>query len=113
MPWIDGVWNAQDVAKILDASHQWTRTEFTPVDAVGSKANGWFVTKKIDGPAPAENVIEGGWDHEHCKLCTSKIGVGGESFGYLDDDDYWICELCYSKYAKPKDVAFLVDLDVW
>jgi hypothetical protein len=109
-PWIDGVWNARDVAKILDTSHHWARTEFTPVDAVGSKADGWFVTKKTDGPTSTEDIIKGGWDHEHCKLCTNNVGIGGDAFGYVDEDDYWICELCYNKYAKANDVAFLVEL---
>lgn len=108
--WIDFSWNARDVTKILDHSHRWDQVTFEPTDAVASFKGTWHVLRKRDAGEDAENIVKAGWDHEHCELCGRRIGVGGETAGFVDDDEYWLCERCYVKYAKPHDLAFLIDL---
>jgi hypothetical protein len=46
-------------------------------------------------------LIENGWDHDHCEFCSVKIDAhpreGVETEGYTDGI-YWICSECYRKY---------------
>jgi hypothetical protein len=56
----------------------------------------------------AQQVIPGGWDHEHCQLCRGHIDHG--DFGYRDQDELWMCESCYNKYVKSHDLSFIDEL---
>lgn len=57
-----------------------------------------------------EEVVAGGWDHEHCEICQKKIGCGGDSFGYLNPPDAWVCEKCYTSFVASRSLAFIGDL---
>ncbi len=113
LPWIDGYWQAYHVAMILQAPSTWQRTEFVPSDAqyfelAGQR--GWQpVGADLPNGAVAREVVQGGWDHEHCELCQSKIGIGGAAVGYRDHLERWLCESCYNRYAKPRDLSFLIE----
>jgi len=127
-------WNASNVWMILDSQWGWERVEFETVDAVAEHfepkdvaiVNGREVTqrttlKRADNkghttrylPANDESqalprVILGGWKHEDCTLCHAHIDPG--QLGYRDRDDRWMCENCYEKYVRPRDLAFVDDL---
>lgn len=61
---------------------------------------GWHVSRPYHGEAfnPEEfELVEGGWDHEHCNLCGARI-EGGDAYwpneekagGHVD-----LCQKCY------------------
>jgi hypothetical protein len=89
-PYLDGYWNASDVAMVLDGELAWKRITFQAKDAVefrDPKAPGHTVQEPVgqnDGlPEGATflRIKKDGWDHEHCKLCWEKIGHGGCEHG--------------------------------
>jgi hypothetical protein len=53
-------------------------------------------------------IIKGGWDHEHCYLCRSRIGRAGARYGYYSKaDNDWLCGSCYRKFIARHDLRFL------
>ena len=80
---------------------------FTPrpsleLRAASDEGDVWRVARPYDGgphdPGGAE-VVEGGWDHEHCDVCWVKIRPGDwywpnvdEAGGHVD-----LCEQCYPR----------------
>ena len=110
LPWLDGYWQAYLVQRIADPDWTWTRIKFAPDDAIQftqGEVRGWT---KIGSTLPPGSkrvgVLPKGWDHEHCEICNGKIGISGDSFGYVDSEDCWLCEQCYEKYASRHDVSF-------
>ena len=75
---------------VYDTSLKWNRTEFHPRDAICG-----------------ENVIPGGWKHEHCNICWETIAESAERFGYCDQYERWVCESCYENYIVPKKINFI------
>jgi len=113
MPWIDGYWQAYHVSMILDTPGTWQRTSFVASDAQYFELaghRGWQpVGQDLPNGAVGRDVVRGAWDHEHCELCQSKIGVGGAPVGYRDSANRWLCESCYDRYGKHHDLSFLVE----
>lgn len=130
-------WDARNVWMVLDEQWGWERVRFQAVDAVaenyesndvsivdGRDVKTWTKLQRADKRtsteryAPAaeqtslshgeQQVIPGGWDHEHCQLCRGHFDHG--DFGYRDGDELWMCESCYDKYAKPHDLSFVDEL---
>lgn len=94
---------------------QWKRHTFAAQDAVTfelDEVKGWNrVAEEIPEGAVATGIRPGGWDHEHCEICGSRIGLGGFEEGYVDAEDHWLCPSCYERWAKPQDLGFLVERD--
>ena len=109
-PWLDGSWQAYHLTMILDPEAVWKRTEFTPSPAQHFRQGGVYgwtkAGHKLQDDATPTHIDEAGWDHEHCELCQSKIGRGGDAHGYVDRNDQWLCEPCYHDYAEPRSLAF-------
>jgi hypothetical protein len=122
---------------VLDKQWGWQHVRFQAVDAVattyqakdvsmvdGREVQTWTKLQRADkhtsteryAPAAeqaslsggAQQVIPGGWDHEHCQLCRGHIDHG--DFGYRDQDELWMCESCYNKYVKSHDLSFIDEL---
>ena len=110
-PWLDGYWQAYHLTMILDSQSVWKRMEFTPSSAQHFRSgdvHGWTKAgHKLPANAVPTSIDEVGWDHEHCELCQSKIGIGGDDHGYIDSKDRWICERCYRDYAEPRSLGFV------
>jgi aminoglycoside 6'-N-acetyltransferase I len=88
VPWVDGYWQAYQIAMIIDPSSHWQRTRFESRPAqyyqLGD-VRGWGpVGQSLPDGAVATHVDPIGWDHEHCEIWGEKIGVDGETFGYID-----------------------------
>lgn len=135
--YLSPAWDARDIWMVLDEHWGWQRVLFKSVDAVaerheatdvsivdGREVKTWTKLSRADkrgsteryAPMPdgtlasgtAPQLVPGGWDHEHCQLCRRHINNG--DFGYRDEDDHWLCENCYDKYVKPRDLSFVDDL---
>jgi len=115
--WINGCWQPRLIRRILDDNNHWIKKIFKPTDAQEfiqhniknrTDIRGWTkIDNQIPRNAQSTKIISGGWDHEHCEICTSRIGVGGELIGYKDEANIWLCEKCYSMYALHNDLSFL------
>ena len=130
-------WQAYNVWMVLDPSWGWELLQFQTVDAVaegyeapdvsivdGREVRKWTKLERADKrghtsrhyPAQEQSssadstpqFVSGGWDHEHCDLCKAHINPG--NYGYRDPDDRWMCESCYEKYVKPRDLSFVDEL---
>ena len=113
-PWLDGYWQAHHLTMILDPQAVWKRTEFTPSPAQyfrQGKVYGWTKAgHKLPADLIPTRIDAAGWDHEHCELCGSRIGAGGDCHGYVDRSDRWLCERCYQAYAEPRSLGFVFSL---
>ena len=109
--WIDGYWNASLILRILDKNKPWFKEVFEPTDAqefIQGKARGWTkVGSEVPKDAERTKIIPKGWDHEHCEICRSEIGAGGNLIGYKDEENLWLCQKCYDLYASRNDLSFL------
>jgi hypothetical protein len=110
-PWIDGYWNSNLIEKILNKNKLWIRTKFEPDDAMAFSQNGvkgWQKsTQSIPKGSKSLGIISKGWDHEHCEICNGEIGAKGNDFGYVSNDDFWLCPDCYEKYGARHDLSFM------
>jgi hypothetical protein len=84
----------------------WTR--FEPVEGGGGQSRHYPAADQTLPPASEARLVPSGWGHEHCELCKAHIGAG--QFGYRDPGERWICEKCYERYVKPRDLAFVDEL---
>jgi hypothetical protein len=50
-------------------------------------------------------VIEGGWDHEHCHVCRARINPGDDYWAITDGKDIELCLACYDKLQALKASA--------
>lgn len=109
--WLDPYWREYHVTMILEG--KWTNLVFKAQDAIhfskGSK-RGWApLGAKIPKGCMPTHIEKDGWDHEHCEICNSHIGSNGSSIGYKDEDNHWLCPLCYEKWAATKSLGFLIE----
>jgi hypothetical protein len=82
---------------------RWEKREFEPKDAVKlHTSDGLVMARKFDaGEAlPKAEIVQGGWNHEHCFLCWKRISQheDDEQVGYTDGKD-WLCEACYERFV--------------
>lgn len=113
-PWLDAYWQAYHVTMIVDPLAEWTRTKFAPSPAQHfqrGNSYGWTKAGQMlpDGAVPMQ-IDEVGWDHEHCELCQAKIGRGGNTHGYVDRNNRWLCERCYIDYAERRSLGFVFSI---
>lgn len=113
-PVIDACWRLEFIDAILNPEHPWKRVKFIPRDAQHfeeSGRRGWApAAQPLSENATPLHIELGGWDHEHCEICMQTIGHGGDAFGYVDDEDQWLCEGCYTKHADSHDLSFVFPL---
>lgn len=104
---IDGYWGER-AELVLDGGRFWQRAVFEPSDMVRFTGPGGTSTGTRSSPeAPAGGeLVPGGWDHEHCEICSRKIGYGGEPSGLYSAPDAWVCEECYNSFVVARSLAF-------
>ncbi|HEV2296946.1 MAG TPA: hypothetical protein VGR72_00330 [Candidatus Acidoferrales bacterium] len=109
VPYVDGYWDASDIEMVLDENHGWRRLTFDAQDALMSRYEGGRMLRKASDVSADENtpgqIIPGGWDHEHCKLCWKHIDP--QQIAYVDTDRNWLCEACYEDYIVRHDLSFI------
>lgn len=110
LPWLRAYWQANHVKMIRRG--EWKRRKFVASDAQHFEldgAHGWGRLQDgfPDGATPT-HMEPAGWDHEHCEICRARIGDRGVEHGYVDPEDHWLCPSCYKRWAKPRDLGFLV-----
>jgi hypothetical protein len=60
------------------------------------------------GDIPIDGVrVPAGWDHEHCSICWEKIGAGGQTVGYVDQSNEWVCQACHKNFIEPGSIGFV------
>lgn len=74
---------------------EWWREKYAARDSVWYTSGGGEVVKK------------GGWDHEHCQLCSDPISARDPArrWGYRNEDDDWLCEACYRLYLERRQFS--------
>jgi hypothetical protein len=109
--WLNVYWQAPLLEAIADESHAWRRFEFKPSDARYFKKGGVVGWQQASEPLAKDvedlGVRAGAWDHEHCGLCGTHIDAE-RPIAYMDDDEQFLCETCYQKYAATHDLSFHV-----
>jgi hypothetical protein len=106
-PFMDGYWGER-AELVLDESRSWQRAVFEASDMVlfpGPGGTSMGARSSPDEPAGGK-VTPGGWDHEHCEICNTKIGCGGEPEGFFSPPDAWVCQECYNSFVVPRSLAF-------
>jgi hypothetical protein len=109
--WLDDYWQVPLVEAIADDTHEWRQFTFAASAATQFKkgnAIGWQpVGKALPNGATDLGIKPGGWDHEHCGVCNRHIDPD-DPIGYTDDDGYFLCSPCYTKYGAHHDLSFQV-----
>jgi hypothetical protein len=116
LPYLDGYWQAYHIWMVMDAGHSWQEVIFRATDAVsfsceggdGSKLRGLRKAKPEDLRKAELQIVQNGWDHEHCELCNAHIDPGDTC--HCGEASYWVCQGCYQKYVLPRDLSFLDEL---
>lgn len=104
---LDGYWGER-AELVVDPKRQWRRARFKPRDAVEfSGPTGTWTRQASEAERSGGNVVKGGWDHEHCAICSTKIGNDGDTEGYVDGSDTWVCERCFGDYVAHKSLDFI------
>jgi len=110
VPWLPSSWQFFHVNMILVS--RWERRAFAPSDAQHFQqgdAHGWT---KVGAPLSSDQVPtridKGGWDHEECRICDTHIGRGGWPEGYVNQNDDWLCQTCYERYGRTRDLGFIL-----
>jgi len=110
-PWVDQYWQAYHIDMVQ--AGQWEYRKFVATPAQYYRLNGVRGWQPLGASLPPEaedlGVRPGGWDHEHCEICRKSIGASGDSHGYVDPSEHWLCETCHQKYAAPRDISFAVE----
>jgi hypothetical protein len=83
-----GWWDPDQFVIAQTTPETWQLVAFEPLDAELIRHDG------------STEIIPGGWDHEHCRLCWAKIGKSDDQLrrAYFDGSD-WLCTGCYETYV--------------
>jgi hypothetical protein len=103
---LSAYWQAYHVWMVMDASLSWQKLIFQSFDAVSDRiegSDGQRLTRlrkatPEDLRNPELDIVQRGWDHEHCELCNAHIDPG--DCCYYGDASYWVCQRCYHKYVQ-------------
>jgi len=63
--------------------------------------------RRADEGIDVGELVEGGWDHEHCAICWEAIGPVDQVEGYFSAPDTWVCERCYVDYVARRSLEFI------
>jgi hypothetical protein len=104
---LDGYWGGR-AEIVFDRGRQWQRARFEVADAVRFKQGSSVYMKKADDSHPeGSELVEGGWDHEHCEICLATLGPDGQPEGYVSEGATWVCEHCYAAYVQRRSLEFI------
>jgi hypothetical protein len=104
----DGYWGER-AALVLDRHRCWNQRTFEPVDAVAfQRPGGTLVGNATNQNMPeGGTLIRGGWDHEHCEICSKTISPKTDPIAMVSEPDHWICQECYENFVVPGSLAFI------
>jgi hypothetical protein len=112
--WLDIYWQPYHLDMILAGPEHWQRRTFTATPAHYFRQAGVRGWQPAGGPLPEDaedlGIRAGAWDHEHCELCRATIGANGAPEGYVNAQNYWLCESCFDLYAVQRDVSFAAEV---
>lgn len=96
------LWTPNQLELAQDDGRNWVRMTFENQDMIAFKleGGGTIGRKLVEGEEiKGGNIIQGGWDHEHCELCfvTISAAKGFQHDGFKDGSE-WLCQACYEKY---------------
>ena len=125
---LDGYWGER-AEIVLDQTRRWDRARFEPTDAIRLQGPAGVWLKPVTGddegtpttsagafPAGATaggseiggaEVVESGWDHEHCAICWETLGPRGQPEGYVSGQRTWVCERCYLNFVERRSLDFI------
>jgi hypothetical protein len=104
---LDAYWGER-AEIVLDLHRHWHKARFRLMDAIRFRRKGSIVmTKAEESEVAGAELVDGGWDHEHCKICWDTLGQGGEEEGYLREDGIWVCRRCYDTFVEPHSLDFI------
>jgi hypothetical protein len=111
LPWLDGYWDVRQIWLVLDRRRHWTLRPFVESDARVLEWKGRRAIGPVDQAVPegatTSGTLPGGWDHEHCGICQTTIGHGGDPDGFADDEGHWVCRKCFTRYVQRHDISFV------
>lgn len=116
LPYLSAYWQAYHVWMVLDGAAGWKRIVYQAVDAIGSSFTtddgnnyrGLRRAKPGEALSAEEQIVQRGWDHEHCELCNAHIDPGDNA--YTNSDNLWVCLLCFDKYVSEMNLSFVDEL---
>ena len=87
-------WKVTDVKSEVEwcRSEKWSRHEFVPRGAIKSHH------QNAESNEVVQEIIPGGWDHEHCQICFWKIRQAKDpaiGIGFTNGT-VWVCSECYA-----------------
>jgi hypothetical protein len=111
--YLSAYWQAYHVWMVADESRLWEELIFRASDAVsftregrdGKMLRGLRKAKPEDSQNPELQMVQNGWDHEHCELCNAHIDPGDSC--YRDAEGAWVCQRCFRHYVQPHDLSFI------
>ena len=97
-------WTPRQAALVKDRSRRWVEATFSQSDAVQVETSHRAILRKAASSEPSSGrVIPGGWEHEHCALCSRTISLHSSHVrtGFTDGTE-WVCAECYGHYIAPR-----------
>jgi hypothetical protein len=94
----------ENAAIVLDRLRVWEKRIF-------QASNGLLVGRLLSATdlttTETGEIIEDGWDHEHCVIYGEKIGRAGDPIGYFSAPNTWVCQTCFSSFVEPRSLDFI------
>ena len=100
---LDGYWGER-AELVLDRNRQWRKVRFEPTDAIKLEGR---TTQGTQPELSDREIVESGWDHEHCAICWETIGTGEHATGYLSPPETWVCHTCYGEFVERRSLGFI------
>jgi hypothetical protein len=104
--YLDSYWGKR-AELVLDRSNSWRRLQFQPRDSMDFDQPGGRLSTAVSGEVSGGRIVPGGWDHEHCELCSTTISVSAQAFGFVNQAELWICEKCHDDYVATRSLDFI------
>jgi len=112
--WLDIYWQPYHLDMILAGPVHWHQRTFTATPAHYFRQAGVTGWQPAGGPLPKDaedlGIRSDAWDHAHCELCRTTIGANGAPDGYVNAQDYWLCQSCFDRYAVHQDISFAAEV---
>jgi hypothetical protein len=99
-----GKWSHYDAEVAAITDRVFVQRTFYIRPSIRSKkaADGWFQSRPDKGEPFDESewtLVPGGWDHEHCSLCFSRIN-DGMNYWSNGNEITILCDQCYDHYKE-------------
>lgn len=73
--------------------------------ALEPNEEGWFASWPYHGQEYNQSKCRlepGGWDHDHCFICTKRIEDGDPWWEPIADSEIGLCDACYVEFVQPQ-----------